>query len=269
MSRSYSMVVNKFLCIFVTILFLLSSCVPFKKTAMLLEPEEQVNIPLSLYKPPFKHYKLQPLDIIDLTFSEKDPNLKQMLETDLNRNNFFNTPSGLYINGYRINEDSTIDVFNIGKIKVGGLTLEEAQRVVRQALVEKFPFAEVNVKLVSFKISVLGEVNHAGFHFVYNEKFSLLDAISIAGGTSDYANTTRVKVIRNNGKETQVIKLNLSREDILRAENFYVWPHDIIYVEPHKSKVVNTTFKQITPILSAISVLATIVNITALIISRK
>lgn len=249
----------------------LFSCVPFKKTVLLHEPKEKYNTKIDSYESnfkDFKDYRLQPFDIIDLTFNEKDPNLKQLLETDINRNNFFNTPSGLYVNGFRINQDSTADIFNIGKLKLGGLTLEEAQNEVRKKLLEKYPYAEVNIKLVSFKISVLGEVNNPGFHFVFNEKFSLLDALSLAGGTSDYANSTRVKIIRNHGKQTQVYKINLSEDGIFAAENFYVWPHDIIYVEPLKSKPINTTFRQITPILSVISVLATVVNITALIITR-
>lgn len=257
--------------IFIVVIFasqFISSCVPFKKTVLLREPKDKYSSSLDSYQNNLKEYRLQPFDIIDLTFNEKDPNLKQLLETDINRNNFFNTPSGLYVNGFRVNQDSTIDVFNIGKIKVGGMTLEKAQEEIRKRLKEIFPYAEVNVKLVSFKISVLGEVNNPGFHFVFNEKFSLLDAISLAGGTSDYANVTRVKVIRNQGNHTQVYKLNLAEDKVLTAENFYVWPHDIIYVEPLKSKPVNTTFKQITPILSVISVLATVVNITALIITR-
>lgn len=266
---SYIKIISKHLLILGTISLILTSCVPFKKSVLLLEQENELNHPIAQYQTLYTQYRLQPFDILDLRFNEKDPGLKQLLETDLNRSNFFNTPSGLYVNGFRVNQDSTIDVFNIGKIKVGGLTLEEAQNVIRAHLSEKFPFAEVNVKLVSFKIAVLGEVNNPGLHFVFNEKFSLLDAISLAGGTSDYANTTRVKIIRNTGKENKVIKLDLSRENSLNAENFYIWPHDIIYVEPLKSKPINTTFKQITPILSVISVLATVVNITALIIYRK
>lgn len=254
--------------IFIFINLSLFSCVPFKKTVLLHEPKEKYNTKIDAYESHFQEYRLQPFDIIDLTFNEKDPNLKQILETDINRNNFFNTPSGLYVNGFRINQDSTADIFNIGKLKLGGLTLEQAQNEIRKKLHEKYPYAEVNIKLVSFKISVLGEVNNPGFHFVYNERFSLLDALSLAGGTSDYANSTRVKIIRNQGKQTQVYKLNLSNDGIFAAENFYVWPHDIIYVEPLKSKPVNTTFRQITPILSVISVLATVVNITALIITR-
>ncbi|MCS6979978.1 MAG: polysaccharide biosynthesis/export family protein [Flavobacteriales bacterium] len=233
------------------------------------EPDDQLLKKEASYSYFLKEYKIQPQDILDLTFNEKDENIKQLLDVERANNNYFNTPSGFYARGYRVNQDSTIDVFNIGKIKVGGFSVEEAQNIIKQKVKEKFPYAEVNVKFVSFKVSVLGEVNNPGLHFIFNEKVSLLDALAQAGGTSEYANAQRIKIIRRIGHENRVIKIDLTREDVLSADHTVVWPHDVIYVEQLKSKPINTTFRQITPILSVISVLATVVNITALIIYRN
>ena len=250
------------------IISFLFSCVPFKKSIILRENKEELEKYEVNYNYTGTKYILRPYDIIELTANEQDPAIRQIIETSV-VNNFANTVSGLYVNGLRINTDSTIYLFNIGSIKVGGYTLEEAQEKIREKFKEKFPFAEVNIKLVSFKITILGEVNNQGTHFAFNEKISLMDAIGLAGGVSDYANTTRIKIIRQVGNEQKVIKLDISRENILETKYFLIWPHDIIYVEPLRSKVINTTFKQITPIISAISVLASVINITTLIIARN
>ncbi|MCX7769105.1 MAG: polysaccharide biosynthesis/export family protein [Flavobacteriales bacterium] len=247
----------------------MTGCVPFRKSVLIYEGKEKFDEKVASYKYINTIYRLQPFDIVDITFNEKDPTIRQILESTPTNTNYFNTPSGLYVNGFRVNEDGTLDIFNIGTIKAAGLTIDELQKIVHEKLREKYPYAEVGVKLVSFKISVLGEVNNPGLHYVFNERFNLLDALALAGGTSEYANTQRIKIVRKIGEEQKIFKLDLSQEKIFDAENFYVWPHDVIYVEPLKSKPVNTTFKQITPILSVISVLATVVNITALIIYRN
>ncbi|KKK61848.1 hypothetical protein LCGC14_3010250, partial [marine sediment metagenome] len=48
--------------------------------------------------------------------------------------------------------------------------------------------AVVNIRLLSFKFTVLGEVNHPGTYTNFNNQLTVLDAIGKAGDITDYGN---------------------------------------------------------------------------------
>jgi len=110
------------------------------------------------------------------------------------------------------------------------------------------------VKLSNRHFTILGEITKPGVHYFYNEKSTLLEAISIAGGFTDFSNRKKVKLIRKKDNGTVSVYLNLFRSDFMYSEYNYVHPHDIIYIEPTKSKSRNLSANMAGVVVSAISV---------------
>jgi polysaccharide export outer membrane protein len=170
-----------------------------------------------------------------------------------------------YPNGYLVDSNGNIALPILGYIGVAGLTQAEAQTKVQERANEYLKDASVKVKLLNFRVSVMGEVRTPGVYYNYSSSLTVLEAISMANGLSDYARIRRVLVMRTTDKESKTYRLDLSRKDFLKSEAFFLQPNDVIYIEPHKIKNTNLNSSVYSILLSTVS---TAVLITSLIISN-
>jgi polysaccharide export outer membrane protein len=92
------------------------------------------------------------------------------------------------------------------------------------------------VKLVSFRITVLGEVRNPGQYFVYNDQATLLEGLGMAGDLTDFGNRENITLIRQNGSKLGGIRLNLRNPDVLSSKYYYLQPNDVVYVQPLRVK---------------------------------
>ncbi len=134
-----------------------------------------------------------------------------------------------------VRPDGKISLPLIGELLVNGKTAIEMQKEITQKLTQYISEPNVNfiVKEVnSAKVSVLGEVKTPGMYKI-NSRATVLDAVALAGGFTEYAKRDKVKLIRidANGQQHQ-IPINV--EDQIKGRKgdlFYILPHDKIYVE--------------------------------------
>jgi polysaccharide export outer membrane protein len=95
----------------------------------------------------------------------------------------------------------------------------------------------VSVKLVNRFISVLGEVKNPG-HFSYSqEKLSIYDALGLAGDMTIYANRKEVVLSRNENEKNVLVRIDLTKPEILESNYYYLRPNDMVYVKPMKKRV--------------------------------
>ncbi len=141
---------------------------------------------------------------------------------------------------YLVDNDGFINFPMIGQIKVSGLTKRECEKLIldkiRPYLAEDTN-PVVTVKMSSYSVSVLGEVNRPGSFQVAREKISILEALAQAGDLTIYGVRDHVKLIREDatGKK-EVHELNLMDADIINSPYYYLQQNDIVYVEPNKVK---------------------------------
>lgn len=148
----------------------------------------------------------------------------------------YGTPASQILNGYMVDKDGFINLPIIGKILVDGLTLAEAESKIQIKAAEYIKSPTVKVKLLSFKVTVLGEVARPGIYYNYNISFTILDAISVANGNTDFSNISKVKILRQSTAGIVTYRLNLQDYEFLSSEAFYLQPDDVIYIEPAKYK---------------------------------
>ena len=134
-----------------------------------------------------------------------------------------------------VRPDGKVSLPLIGELPVNGKTATELQKEIGQKLKQYIadPMVNVIVKEVnSAKVSVLGEVKTPGIYKI-KDRATVLDAVALAGGFTEYAKRSKVTVIRpGSSGEQKRIKVNV--EDQIKGEKgelFYVLPYDKIYVQ--------------------------------------
>jgi len=163
----------------------------------------------------------------------------KIYSVDVQTNKFFQNefpqlmnPTYLYLNSYTVNDSGYIDFSFIDKVHVKGLTVEMAKALIQKKLSEYFKSCSVTVRLVNFRVTVLGEVKHPGEFEVLKDQLTVLQAIGNAEGFTDFANRSKVTLIRQVPGGSDVHLLDLTSKKFLKSEYYYLLPNDVLYVEP-------------------------------------
>ena len=166
---------------------------------------------------------------------------------------------------YLVDNEGKINFPVLGELHVGGLTKKATEQMIVEKLkpyIKEIPI--VTVRMVNYKISVIGEVARPGTFTISNEKVNLLEALAMAGDMTVYGIRDKVKLIRedNQGKR-EIITLNLNDSDIINSPYYYLQQNDILYVTPNKTISKNSGISNSTTIW--ISVVGTLVSLASLI----
>lgn len=243
---------------------LLASCTSYKNVPYMQNPEvvNQLDSILPLYDA-----KIMPKDLLTITVNTTDPeaaapfNLTVQNTITASRSSLTQQPS---LQQYLVNNEGTIDFPVLGRIKVGGLTKNEAEDLIRQRLspyLSEEPI--VTVRMANYKIAVLGEVARPGMFTVNNEKVNIFEALAMAGDLTIWGMRDNVKLVREDaiGKR-EIISLNLNDAGIVTGPYYYLQQNDILYVNPNKTKAKNSDIGQSTSLwFSATSILVSIASL--------
>ena len=140
--------------------------------------------------------------------------------------------------GYTIAPDGTIDFPVIDKIKLSGLTRQEAEQALQQKLREdQLKDAIVTIEFKNLSYTVMGEVNRPGVYPITKDALTLTEALGNAGDLGVYGKRDSVMVVRTEGtkKKAYVLSMN-SAKDLFTSEAYYIQQGDIIYVKANDVK---------------------------------
>lgn len=195
-----------------------------------------------------------PLDsLIEQRFQEDD--LLSITVTSLNAesNMLFNAgvlvPSGGTGNtvistpineNYLIDKDGFINYPVIGKIKLKGLTKLEAVSKMAILLDEYVQNPIINIRLMNFKVTVIGEVQKPSSFIIPTEKVTILEALGLAGDMTAFGKRENVLIVREKNGVRSTTRLNLNNKDVLASPYYYLQQNDVIYVEPYKTKSIQS-----------------------------
>lgn len=118
---------------------------------------------------------------------------------------------------YLVDNEGKVDFPVLGELKLGGLTKKQAEKMIIDKLkpyIKETPI--VTVRMVNYKISVIGEVARPGTFTISNEKVNLLEALAMAGDMTVYGLRNDIKLIREdaNGKQ-EIIPLDLNKAETI------------------------------------------------------
>ena len=209
--------------------------------------------------PPKHHLQIGDILMVKVISRNQESNDLFNLETNTNSANPTLTSANLYLNGFTINQEGVIDIPNVGKVFVLNQTLEEAEGTILTKATEFLINPFVIVKLANFQFTVLGEINLPGNYPVYKEGLTIYDAIAISGGITDYGNLKKVKIVRSEKNKKKVYHIDLTSNNILTSDFFYLRNKDLIYVEPLRFKGFKKSQSQL--LLSALTTFAVLFNV--------
>lgn len=181
----------------------------------------------------------------------------------------FNTPntSGSVnpneVSGYLVAADGMIQFPILGSMKAEGLTKEQLRTAITKKLVDRQLLTDpiVTIRIMNFRVTVLGEVRNPNVIPVPNEKISLLEAIGLAGDLTIYGKRENVLVIREENGQKIIKRINLNSNELLTSPYYYLQSDDVVYVEPNKSRVASSRNTDWVPVvISTLSFAAIIVD---------
>jgi len=168
--------------------------------------------------------------------------------------------------GYLVNTNGDIDFPILGTLHVEGMTRRQLTDLIKQKLIDgnyiKDPV--VTVQFMNFKVSVMGEVQRPGSFNITGDRITLLEALSMAGDLTIYGKRDRVAVIREKDGKRTILYHDLRSSDIFKSPCYYLEQNDIVYVEPNKTRAVQSGINQNNSAsvwLASLSVLASLVSV--------
>ena len=206
-------------------------------------------------------YRLQTNDVLSIRVLGLDKETHGFFHLEGQDGVGLNSEVNLYVNGYSVNADGSVQMPTVGDIKVKGLTVGEAQQRVQQKINNFFTNATVILKLVSFKVSVIGAVERAGSYFVYNNQINVLEAMALAGDATEFADKSKITLLRQSDRGTQALLIDLSNTEMLSSEYFYLLPNDVIYVPSLPARIGRLNLEILGVLFAAISAGALLVTV--------
>jgi len=156
-----------------------------------------------------------------------------------------------------IDMEGNIDVPQLGKIAVGGLTLNEAEKLIAEKLTAYINDPIVVVKVLNREVTVLGEVRTPGNFTLEKERNTLLELIGKAEGFEGYANLKKVSIMRNDDQ----LVVDLTEMTELQKMNLIVQNGDVIYIPSRKGKVLDKKAPTLIPFASVLTSAAIVTSI--------
>lgn len=168
---------------------------------------------------------------------------------------------------YLVDIDGNIDYPVLGKVKLLGLTIEESKELFKEKLSDYLKDPIVNIRILNFRISVLGQVNSPGRYEISGERITLLEAIAMAGDLDIKGKRTNILVIRDfNGTKTYS-RVDLTSKELFNSPVYYLTQNDIVYIEPNKSARTASFFDG--RINTAISIASIIITSSIILLTRN
>lgn len=243
----------------------MASCSSYKNVPYLQNAEEIKALQAEM---PLYDAKIMPKDLLTVTVNTTVPEaaapFNMTVQTAQNLATSRSTYSQPMLQQYLVNNEGCIDFPVLGTLKVGGLTKNEAEDMIREKLkpyLKEVPI--VTVRMSNYKISVLGEVARPGTFTVSNEKVNVLEALAMAGDLTIWGLRNNVKLVREDAAgKRDIVELDLTNADIITSPYYYLQQNDILYVSPNKTKAKNSDVGQSTSLwFSATSILVSVASL--------
>lgn len=250
--------------LFLAVLVAMASCTSYKKVPYLQNSETlDSSIVSELYDA-----RIQPKDMLTITVNSEKPEaavpFNLLVQTSMaSFGGSKSVSSQPALQTYLVDNDGCIDFPVVGKLEIGGMTKGEVEELIKEKIKANFTSTPiVNVRMVNYKISVLGEVARPNSYTISNEKVNIFEALALAGDLTVYGKRDGVKLIRESADGTKkIVPIDLNDANVIHSPYYYMQQNDILYVEPNEAKARNSGVSNMTSMwFSATSLIITVVT---------
>lgn len=206
----------------------------------------------------------KPDDILTINVSAADPAAAIPFNLSLVSGNedLVNLSGGTRMQTYLVDFNGNIEFPTLGTIHIAGLTRIEATNMLKDRISEYAKDPIVNIRLVNFRVTIIGEVSRPGTYTLQNERITLLEALGLASDLTIFGKRTNVLLIREVDGAKQFSKIDLTSINAVNSPLYYLQQNDVIVVEPNNARIRSSNYNQNNAVLiSAIGTLTTIVAV--------
>ncbi|HEA30869.1 MAG TPA: polysaccharide export protein [Leeuwenhoekiella sp.] len=233
------------------LLLILNSCVSKKEVLYFQDIENLRNQQDSVSY----NTVIRPDDLLTITVSALNPETVLPFNPPL-----VSTPSGDgTINGarqiqtYLVDKDGSIEFPVLGTLNLGGLTRQKATRLLKKRLSAYVKEPIINLRILNFTISVLGEVQRPGTFTVNDERVTILEALGLAGDMTIFGEREKVQVIREENGNTKYAVLDFTSVDLINSPFYYLQQNDVVIVPPNSAQIQSSGFNRNTSVFISIA----------------
>ncbi|MEL6812160.1 MAG: polysaccharide biosynthesis/export family protein [Bacteroidota bacterium] len=180
------------------------------------------------------------------------------LEGNINNNN-----PGLQ--GYLVSSEGSIQFPVLGTVAVAGKTRGQVQTELKSLLSEFITDVVVDVRIMNFKVTVMGEVKAPGVYNIADERITLPQALGRAGDLTEDGKRGNILVIREIDGKQQVARIDITKTEFFTGPYYFLKQNDVVYVEPSLRGVKKSGF---IPDIPALLSLFTVVLSGVIILTR-
>ena len=212
-------------------ILLLTSCVGRRNMVYFQEGKEE-NLRFSRDE----NIKVKPGDLLTIRVSAAEQEAAQPFNLVKSVASLDKAGGQVELETYMVSEEGTIQFPVIGTVEVAGLTSFEVAEKIKNEIDEYVTGAIVNVRVLNFQVTVLGEVKNPGTFNIEDDHISLPKALGLAGDLTIWGKRNNVLVIReSNGEKTEAY-LDLTDSRVISSPFYYLKQNDVVYVEPKGSR---------------------------------
>jgi polysaccharide biosynthesis/export protein len=166
-----------------------------------------------------------------------------------------------------VESDGTVKMPMLGRIKIGGMTIKEAENHLERRYDSLYVNSFVTLRIVNKRVIIFpGNGGQAKVMPLANNNTTIMEAIASAGGIQEDGKAYKVKLIRENpdpSKMPYVYLMDLSTIEGLMYGKSKVQAGDIIYVEPRYRPLATFT-KEIAPVVTLVTSILILYSLTIL-----
>ncbi|MCC6541917.1 MAG: polysaccharide biosynthesis/export family protein [Flavobacteriales bacterium] len=164
---------------------------------------------------------------------------------------------------YYIESDGMVKLPILGRVKLSGLTLREAEDFLEQKYVAFYNKPFVQVQVVNRRVVVFpGGGGDARSIVLENNNTTLLEVLGAAGGLNSRGNAHKVKVFRYGpDRERLVYQFDLSDISGLKYADMVMQGDDVVYVQPNP-ELAREILSDLTPLVTLLSSILLIITIS-------
>jgi polysaccharide export outer membrane protein len=179
----------------------------------------------------FPELSIQKNDLLSISIYSASTELKADLP--------YNLPEAAANTGFLVDANGNIEYPRLGTIHAEGLTKLQLAEEIKKKLtqpVELLRNPSVIIRFLNYKITVLGQVSREGMLTLPGERVTILEAIGLAGGITDYGKKDDIKIRRERDGKIEIGSVDLSSDSLFYSPYYNLVQNDVIIVQPTKQK---------------------------------
>ena len=185
----------------------------------------------------FKMINIQPGDILDIQIKALNPESVLIFQRQSSLNIQQVQFQNRVIDGYLVADNGTINMPLLGSINTKNKSPKALANDIKEALNSYVKNPSVNIRILNFRVSILGEVNQPGTYTVMEERFTLPQALGLAGDLTINGDRNNVLIMRNENGNQLNYNIDLTKSEFMKSPFYFLKQNDIVYVRPNTARV--------------------------------